>query len=111
MKVILCLLSGSKPRAKYTYLFEQLSDHNSILTPRRLELLLQRVVYLTDYIGEGESFGRALVPGTVNSCFQDLLGGCLGVSHEAFIGWLSRDPQLLVWISTLHRLQLAQSGT
>lgn len=110
MKVLLSVLCGSKPRDKYNYLFSQLADHNSVLTARRLELLLQRLVLLTDFIGEGRSFGRSLVPGTVQSCFQDLPVGSLGVSLEVFTAWLSRDPQLLVWLSTLHRLHLADTG-
>lgn len=42
------------------------------------------------------------------SCFQS--HGPLGISEDVFMGWLMREPQLLVWLSTLYRLKAAEKG-
>lgn len=37
--------------------------------------------------------------------------GPLGISEDVFMSWLMKEPQLLVWLSTLYRLKAAEKGT
>lgn len=34
----------------------------------------------------------------------------LGISENDFVNWLSKEPQLLVWLSTFYRLSVSQKG-
>lgn len=99
----------AKPREKYQYLFDQLADHNKCLSRLKLEILLRKIISITEYLNEGLSFGGELIPGTINSCFKNNTG-TLGITEDEFISWLLKDPQLLVWISTLYRMQISEMG-
>lgn len=106
-KVGLVILCEAKPREKYQYLFQQLADHNNCLTRKKLDILLKKMINITEFLNEGLSFSSDLVPGTVESCFKHNTG-TLGISEDVFITWLLQDPQLLVWLSTLYRMQISE---
>lgn len=103
------MLCAAKPREKYQYLFHQLADHNSCLSKKKLEILLKKILYVTEYVNEELYFRTDLIPGTVESCFQNN-SGTLGISEDDFMSWLVQDPQILVWVSTLYRIQLSELG-
>ncbi|PSN49323.1 hypothetical protein C0J52_04280 [Blattella germanica] len=35
--------------------------------------------------------------------------GTLGITEDMFIGWLLNEPQMLLWLPTLHRMQVAEN--
>ncbi|XP_063242630.1 dystrophin-like isoform X2 [Bacillus rossius redtenbacheri] len=107
-KVLLALLSGARLQDKYQYWFQQLADHNSCVSRRKLELLVSQLAAVADHLCEGAAFGAALVAPTVDSCFHQLQGN-VGVTEEVFIGWFYKEPQLLSWLSTFHRLKAAET--
>uniref|UniRef100_A0A1B6IAL2 Dystrophin n=1 Tax=Homalodisca liturata TaxID=320908 RepID=A0A1B6IAL2_9HEMI len=106
-KIALVCLCAAKLQDKYQYLFTQLADHNNCLSRRKLHALLDSMVAVTDYLSESLAFSADLIPATVDSCFQQSHGP-LGISEDVFMAWLMREPQLLVWLSTLYRLKAAE---
>ncbi|XP_067004403.2 dystrophin [Anabrus simplex] len=106
-KVTLVVLSSAKLQEKYQYYFHQLADHNNCISRKKIKLLLSNLVKITEFLNEAPSFGEALVSATVESCIEKSQG-TLGVTEDGFIEWLRHDPQLLVWMSTLYRLQAAE---
>lgn len=109
-KIFLALLCKAQPQEKYHYFFQELADQNNLLTRKGLCILLKNLISVIEYIGEGCSFGNELIAGTVESCFQTN-NGALGISEQDFICWLMQDPQLLVSLSTLHRIQISELGS
>lgn len=109
-KIFLSLICDAKPCEKYHYLFSQLMDHNYCISRKRLKILLKNLVEVINFIGEKLSFGCNLINGTIESCFS-VNNGNLGVSEENFNAWLMQEPQLLVWFSTFHRLQISEKGS
>jgi len=69
-KVALAVLSSSRLQEKHQFLFRQVADHNNCVSRKKLEILLQGLATLVEYLSEGKAFGPALVPATVDSCFQ-----------------------------------------
>ncbi|KAK7865094.1 hypothetical protein R5R35_014629 [Gryllus longicercus] len=106
-KVALVVLCHARLQEKYQYLFHQLADHNSCLTKRRMEKLLTEFAEIAEHLSESVSFGRQLISSTLTSCFQHCDGN-LGINEESFMCWLLNEPQTLVWLSTLYRLQAAE---
>ncbi|XP_054278180.1 dystrophin-like [Macrosteles quadrilineatus] len=106
-KIALVCLCAAKLQDKYQYLFSQLADHNNCLPRRKLRNMLDTMVSITDYLSESLAFSADLIPATVDSCFQQSHGP-LGISEDVFMNWLMREPQLLVWLSTLYRLKAAE---
>ena len=94
---------------KYLYCFQQLADENNCLSKKKLELLLKNIIKVLEYIGEQCSFGSDLIEGTIESCFQNC-HKVYDITEDDFISWLIKDPQLLVWLSTLYRIQISESG-
>lgn len=107
VKVALIVLSCGRLQDKHQYLFHQVADHNNCISRRKLEALLRSLALIAEYLSEGQSFGPALVPATVDSCFQ-LSQGTLGVTEDGYMSWLLHEPQLLVWLSTFYRMRSAE---
>ncbi|KAK6643674.1 hypothetical protein RUM43_005184 [Polyplax serrata] len=107
-KIFFVIICQDKPRDKYHYLFQQIADHNNCVSRKRLHTLLKNIVSVIEFIGEGHSFGTGLIAGTIESCFE-ANNGVLGVTESSFIIWLMQDPQLLVWLSTLYRIQISET--
>lgn len=106
-KIALVCLCSSRLQEKYQYFFSQLADHNNCLSRRKLHALLTNIVLITDYLSESLAFSSELIPATIDSCFQQSHGP-VGMSEDAFMNWLLREPQLLVWLSTFYRLRAAE---
>lgn len=71
-KIALVCLCAAKLQDKYQYLFTQLADHNNCLSQRKLHVLLDNMVAMTDYFSESLAFSSDLIPATVESCFQQV---------------------------------------
>lgn len=81
-----------------------------------------------ELLGEKLSFGAHLVPAAVESCrkvrvrpgavrrapmtmpFPRQLCSQPSVPSDLFLGWLLREPQNLVWISTFYRMRSTENG-
>ncbi|XP_075215186.1 dystrophin-like [Lycorma delicatula] len=109
VKVALVSLCCSRLQEKYQYLFNQLADHNSCLSKRKLKLLLENFVCVTDFLCESLAFSSSLIPDTLESCFENKSHGPLGISEENFMCWVLKEPQLLVWLSTFYRMRAAEN--
>ncbi|EEB15797.1 dystrophin, putative [Pediculus humanus corporis] len=110
LKIFLTVLCGSRPKMKYLYCFQQLADENNCLSKKKLEVLLKSIIKVLEYIGEQCSFGSDLIEGTIESCFQNC-HKVNDITEYDFISWLIKDPQLLVWLSTLYRIQISESAS
>ncbi|KAJ9577656.1 hypothetical protein L9F63_005736, partial [Diploptera punctata] len=106
VKVVLAVLSSAKLQEKYEYLFRQLADHNNCISSNKLEKILASLVHISVYLNESTAFGFEQIPETVGSCFKQ--AGTLGITEDIFIGWLLQEPQLLMWLPTLHRMQMGE---
>ncbi|XP_039277157.1 dystrophin isoform X2 [Nilaparvata lugens] len=107
-KIALATLCSSRLQEKYDYFFTQLADHNNCLNKRKLSLLVENFVSMTDYLCESLSFSSNLISSTISSCFEQESHGPLGISEEMFMKWVLKEPQLLVWFSTFYRLRAAE---
>ncbi|RZF44622.1 hypothetical protein LSTR_LSTR000574 [Laodelphax striatellus] len=110
-KIALATLCSSRLQEKYDYFFTQLADHNNCLNKRKLSLLVENFVSMTDYLCESLSFSSNLISSTISSCFEQESHGPLGISEEMFMKWVLKEPQLLVWFSTFYRLRAAEKVT
>ncbi|XP_037085645.1 dystrophin-like [Pollicipes pollicipes] len=91
LKLLLGLLCAGRLTDRYRYLYAELADVAGAVA---------------ELLGERETFGRHLVAGTVASCFG---GGSAGaLTRDGLMTWLLREPQMLVWVSTLYRLTSAE---
>uniref|UniRef100_A0A1B6C5V7 Dystrophin n=2 Tax=Clastoptera arizonana TaxID=38151 RepID=A0A1B6C5V7_9HEMI len=107
VKMALACLCNSRLQEKYQFFFSQVADHNNCLSRRKLQVLLNTLVLVTDYFSESLAFSADLIPATIESCFQQSHGP-MGISEDVFMNWLMQEPQLLVWLSTFYRLRAAE---
>lgn len=105
LKVCLVCLCGSPLQAKYQYWFKQLCDHNLLLPRTRLNKLLDSLLALTRFLSESNTFSSKYVESTLDSCYGT---SSFGVNASEFICWTLKEPQLLVWLSTLYRMRAAE---
>ncbi|XP_069681620.1 dystrophin-like isoform X2 [Periplaneta americana] len=108
VKVALTVLSSADLQEKYRYLFSQLADHNNCISSNKFEILLKNLTHITEYLNESTVFGSKFVTSSVDSCFQQS-HGTIGITEDIFVGWLLHEPQLLIWLSTMFRMQVAES--
>ncbi|KAG7176259.1 Dystrophin-like 1 [Homarus americanus] len=99
-KVLLVVLCGGRLQEKYRYLFTQIADHNNCCTRRRLAAVLRDLARIPELLSEQPSFGLSLVAAAVESE--------VGVTEEVLLAWLLKEPQTLVWWTTLYRLTAAE---
>ncbi|XP_045615250.2 dystrophin [Procambarus clarkii] len=106
-KVLLVVLCGGRLQEKYRYLFTQIADHNNCCTRRRLAAVLRDLARIPELLSEQPSFGLSLVAAAVESCFQEVESE-VGVTEEVLLAWLLKEPQTLVWWTTLYRITAAE---
>ncbi len=116
LKVFFVLMCEGRLRDKFLYLFRHFSDHsNSVMSRTSLSSLLNAVVQLPEFFGEGVSFGSRLVDCSVTQCLNESSGDgsaptdqvskdISGVSEDNFNRWLLKEPQIIVWLPTHFRL-------
>ncbi|XP_066299566.1 dystrophin-like isoform X2 [Branchiostoma lanceolatum] len=105
VKVGLVVMCSGLLSEKYTYLFQQFSDHSGMMSRKNLSGLLQDMLQMTDQLYERPSFGS--VSAAVSSCLEGTLG--TGVTEDHFLQWLMAEPQTVVWFPTLHRVASAET--
>ena len=93
-------------QVKYRRLFELYSGSLGMLTRSRVGLLLAHLLRIADVVGEGANFGK--INCSVLSCFEGVIGNMISVEH--FLQWTFREPQSIVWLPTMHRLNASRSS-
>ncbi|XP_076031233.1 uncharacterized protein LOC143019482 [Oratosquilla oratoria] len=106
-KVVLIVLCNGRLQEKYRYLFSQVADHNNCCTRRTLATLLRDLARIPELLSEQPSFGVSHVAAAVDSCFYKV-DGEVGITEEVLLSWLLREPQNLVWWTTLYRLTASE---
>ncbi|XP_039258308.2 uncharacterized protein LOC120334859 [Styela clava] len=74
------------------------------LTKRNVAILLNHVIQITRVIFESSHFGK-LGP-AVESCFNGIFG--YGITEHDFVRWMLLEPQSIVWLPTMHRINSAE---
>ena len=111
LKLLLGLLCVGRLTDRYRFMYAELADAKDALAPAQLGRLLEVAAALAELLAEKETFGRHLIAGTVRSCFGRTGGAAVsggGVTRDSLMAWLLREPQMLVWVSTLYRLTSAE---
>nr|CAB3240388.1 ZF(ZZ)-4 zinc finger protein [Phallusia mammillata] len=72
----------------------------------RLSLCLAHIVRITDIVCESSNFAK--IKPAVDSCFEGVLGS--SISEDQFLQWLEMEPQSIVWLPTMHRLNVAKTS-
>ena len=129
LKVFCVLLCEGRLIDKFCYLYQEFSSGKAknmkFLTRGNLSGLLRLLCKLSTFLGESKQFGQYLVDAAVSQCFQGMYNDQhnkenefqaesnpheeLGVTEEVFMGWILREPQVIVWVSTFYRLSSAQN--
>lgn len=109
LKTCLLILCCTTPQEKYTCLFKLFCSADFELTPANLHMLLGNVLILTESVFEEEVFSVDKIPATVESCLQMISDQKNVVDEPTFLQWMNKEPQMLVWITTLHRIVTAEA--
>ncbi|EEC08100.1 dystrophin, putative [Ixodes scapularis] len=128
MKVALFVLCAGRLLDKLKYMCGELQDGSQRIPLEGLEAFLHNISKVPELLGEKLSFGAHLVPAAVESCrkvrvqpfaghrapvtapFPRQLCSQPSVPSDLFLGWLLREPQNLVWISTFYRMRSTENG-
>lgn len=110
LKVCLSIMCSEKIQEKYRYLFSQLCNNQGFLERKRLDLFLQEMLQIPKNIFEGGFFSGSSVEPAVRNCFERVSIPDRASAGE-FIEWMIAEPQTIVWLPTLHRLAVSETGT
>ncbi|CAF4214214.1 unnamed protein product, partial [Adineta steineri] len=101
-KILLFALSNAKLPEKYRCFFRQITSPNVIASQGKLTELFEILLKLPNHFDNVDSFHPDNIPGCVQSCLDHTHDGI--IREDIFVNWMSREPQTLVWLPTLHRL-------
>ncbi|KAF5275373.1 hypothetical protein FQA39_LY06830 [Lamprigera yunnana] len=107
-KLVLAILSKCKISELYHFIFYLCADHNNCVTRLKLHGVLMKLTNIAAYLHEDVNYGQHLINMAISCCFSNS-PGLVGINENTFISWLESNPQLLVWIPTLHRMQAAEN--
>ncbi|KAI9552375.1 hypothetical protein GHT06_022741 [Daphnia sinensis] len=88
---------------KYRRLLQLISDHNNCIQRRSLALMLKAIASLAHLVNEAPAFGHWTVLAAVQQCFEQCESP-VGLPEDVVFGWMVREPQSIVWWSTLFRI-------
>ena len=138
LKVFLILLCEGRLVDKFAYLFQEFasgrrnaagsagkgSDGANWMTRRSLSGLLRLFCKLSEFLGESQNFGSFLVESAVLQCFGNVHEDTVmqsqqsqgtnavdvagELTEEAFVNWILKEPQVIVWIATFYRMVSAK---
>ena len=129
LKVFCVMLCEGRLIDKFCYLYQEFSSGKAknmkFLTRGSLSGLLSLFCKLSTFLGESKQFGQYLVDAAVSQCFQGMYPDQhnkenaqdirnnpredMGVTEEVFMGWILKEPQIIVWVSTFYRFSSAQN--
>lgn len=104
--IALVVLCNSSLESKYKYLFSLISDDEGV-THKKLGLLFYDLIHIPKFLGESAVFGGSNVEPSVRSCFEhNKYPETLSV--DGYLEWLRKEPQNLIWMIVMHRLQSSE---
>lgn len=71
-KLVLAVLSNCSLNELYRFISKLCSDHNNCVTRLRLQIVLTKLVEITNFLHEDASFGNHLVNTSIESCFNNV---------------------------------------
>ncbi|CAF1203886.1 unnamed protein product [Rotaria sp. Silwood1] len=101
-KIILFALSNARLPEKYRCFFRQITSPNVIASQVKLTELFEILLKLPNHFDNVDSFHADNIPACVQSCLDHTHDGV--IREDIFVNWMSREPQTIVWLPTLHRL-------
>jgi dystrophin len=102
------ILSALTPLEKYDGLYKIItSTENETISEDNLSTLLLDILMLIEFVSEEKVYSSEDIPGAVLSCKQ-LLNTEI-INEAGFINWAKREPQILTWLPTFHRLVTSES--
>ncbi|XP_022911861.2 dystrophin-like [Onthophagus taurus] len=109
LKLVLSLMCNSNVNNFFHYLFNLCADHNNCITRLKVQTILSKISDIISYLHEDLNFGHHLINSSVEECFAKS-PGLVGINESIFINWLENNPQILIWLPTLHRLKKSESA-
>ncbi|CAF3137145.1 unnamed protein product [Rotaria socialis] len=101
-KIIVFALSNARLPEKYRCFFRQIASPNVIVTQAKLIELFEILLKLPNHFDDVDSFHTDNILACAQSCLDHTHDGV--IREDIFVNWMSREPQTLVWLPTLHRL-------
>ncbi|CDK13551.1 Dystrophin-1 [Caenorhabditis elegans] len=106
-KIAMIVFSNIPLEEKYRYLFKLVSQDGHA-TQKQIALLLYDLIHIPRLVGESAAFGGTNVEPSVRSCFETVRLAPT-ISEGAFIDWVKKEPQSIVWLAVMHRLVISES--
>ncbi|CAI2296184.1 unnamed protein product [Caenorhabditis sp. 36 PRJEB53466] len=106
-KIALIVFSNIPLEEKYKYLFKLVSQDGHA-TQKQVALLLYDLIHIPRLVGESAAFGGTNVEPSVRSCFESVRLAPT-ISEGAFIDWVRKEPQSIVWLAVMHRLVASEN--
>ena len=112
LKTLLATLCRSNLEDKYKYLFKLVCGPlptSTSCTSADLGRLLHDIMQIPKQLGEIASFGGSNIEPSVKSCLS-LSKTKNNIDLETFLEWMKCEPQSLVWLPVLFRMQSAETA-
>ncbi|CAB3407196.1 unnamed protein product [Caenorhabditis bovis] len=106
-KIALIVFSNIPLDEKYKYLFKLVSQDGHA-TQKQVALLLYDLIHIPRLVGESAAFGGSNVEPSVRSCFETVRLAPT-ISEGAFLDWVKKEPQTIVWLAVMHRLIVSEN--
>ncbi|UMM14948.1 hypothetical protein L5515_002569 [Caenorhabditis briggsae] len=106
-KIAMIVFSNIPLEEKYRYLFKLVSQDGHA-TQKQIALLLYDLIHIPRLVGESAAFGGTNVEPSVRSCFETVRLAPT-ISEGAFIDWVKKEPQSIVWLAVMHRLVISEN--
>ena len=85
-------------------MFRLIADQSRRSNQRKLGLLLSDCIQVPRVLGEAQAFGGVNIDPSVRSCFEKAGDSDL-IEALNFLQWMKQEPQSMVWLPVLHRLE------
>ncbi|EGT31852.1 hypothetical protein CAEBREN_07673 [Caenorhabditis brenneri] len=106
-KIAMIVFCNIPLEEKYRYLFKLVSQDGHA-TQKQIALLLYDLIHIPRLVGESAAFGGTNVEPSVRSCFETVRLAPT-ISEGAFIDWVKKEPQSIVWLAVMHRLVISEN--
>ncbi|KAH9523440.1 hypothetical protein Btru_040023 [Bulinus truncatus] len=105
----LTVLCSAKLKEKYKNIFTILKDKQNHITKKEFTKFIDDIIKITVLVKESQAFGNS-VRAAVTSCFKFASRSNIDwINEESFYSWLIQEPQTLIWLPTLHRIQATEN--
>ena len=111
LKTVLATLCRCSLEEKYKFLFKLVCPNavSTTCTSADLGRLIHDIMQIPKQLGEIASFGGSNIEPSVKSCLS-LSQNKNSIDMNTFLEWMKCEPQSLVWLPVLFRMQNAESA-